>query len=101
MDHSVHLGAPLVGAQVHRHFGRRTLRTAAHRAIECEFHEILRANVYLREAGRRDEQQVIGETDGDIPVLARNEAPFIQAAADGTNRLPEFVSPERGGYPIR
>jgi hypothetical protein len=97
----VHVGATLVGAQVHRHFGRGTPRTAAHRAIESEFHEILRANVHLRVAGRRDEQHLVVETDGHVPVLARDEAPLVQAAADGTDRLPEFVGRERGGYPIR
>lgn len=73
----------------------------AHRAIKTEFHEILRANVHLRQARRRHQHGVIADANGDIPVLPRNEAALVQAAADSAHRQPEFVSPVRGGYPIR
>ena len=101
MNHRAHIGTALVRAQVHGQLGRRSPCAAAHRTIETEFHEILRADVHLRQAGRRNEQRVIAKANGNVPVLTSNEPALVQAAADGADRLPDIIGPERGGYPIR
>lgn len=100
MDDGTHVGAPLIGAQMHRQLGGRTPRPTAHGAIETEFHEILRAKVHLREAGRRHQNGVVANPNGDIPVLARDETAIVKSTADGTDHLPDVFGPVRGGYPI-
>jgi hypothetical protein len=43
---------------------------------------------------------MLADPNGDIPVLARDEAALIQSPADGTDRLPNVVGKVRSGYPI-
>jgi hypothetical protein len=100
VDHRAHVRAPSIGAQVHGQLGRWTPRAVAHGAIDAEFHEILRGQVHLREARRCDKYDIIADANGDIPVLASDEAAFIQATTDKTDCLPDILSLVRGGYPI-